>query len=348
MRGARDLGLEPRIVAPAGVPGIGARLAITFPLQGPRTGEAFQATSAALADFIANYCRAEGTAPDPGLRAKAAMAVMKAAERSTAGLDIPQVAAMLSAALPSAHPLRSKALEALQHVADAERAAGAFATPVGWNKLLAPSPAGRAPAILFQLSSLSEIQADFVEELALASLCAQQAEGALALGSGPVGWLSRAPRGPLGQWAAGRLATTPTEASLTILGLFMARAEGPQNRSGPSIGKAQVEGDFLRWPGGATPLPMAEAAPVEPLLEAEARSLTPATLSARILGAPAGEEDEPGAPSEGPARKGAATAEAIREVAGDLTQLAGKRARGGLPSPAKKKVDYEAADFDLK
>jgi len=347
LRGAREVGAEPRILSPKGAGLLSARTPITLGLQEPAKAEAFQSASALVADFLATRVAATGVSPGQ-TRAKVIAGLGKARDAATAALDFPGARAAVQAQFSPSDPLRNKVIEAFGELERAEAAARAYRVPVSWAALLLPSATGRRAAVFIDLSALSQEDALQVEALSLASLAAALGAVSAALDGGPLLVACDLPANALGRFAAMRLLEAPPGAGSPVMALFLSR---PADAPSPEVPEATWGPLGLTLPSGA-PLPLAPAPdPCDPLSQAEARALTPKTLRERLLGEGAAEDaGDLGAP-EVPAPVGAAAAEesltALRSAAGDLEAATRRGPRASEKPRPRKEGAYEASDFEI-
>ena len=347
LRGARDVGAEPRILGARGSGPLPARTPLSLALQGDRTAPAFAAASRFVGDYVATRVAASGTAPGP-TSSKVQTGLGRARDAAKAALDFAGARAPVQAAFAPNDPLRKKVGEAWAELEQAEEASRSLRIPVPWTTLASPSPRGRTSAVFFDLSLVPPQHAEPILGLTLASLAASMGEVSEALQGAPLILVSETPAGPLGRFAAQRLASPPEAARAPVLALFL---QGPREASAPDFALSAWDGGMLRLPSGA-PLPLAAAPePSDPLSEAEVRALTPPALRARILGdgAAGGGEDEEAAASQEAARDPSASEslEAVRTAAGDLDALARTAARAAARPRPRKEANYEASDFDI-
>ncbi len=347
LRGAREVGAEPRILSPKGAALLSARTPITLALQQARKAQAFESASALVADFIATRVAASGAAPGQ-TRAKVMSGLSKARDAAAAALDFPGARAAVQSQFSPSDPLAKKVIEAFGELERAEAAARTYRVPVSWSKLLAPSGTGRRAAVFIDLGALSEDDALQVEALSLASLAAALGEASAALEGGPLLVVCDLPGNPLGRFAALRLVEAPQGESSAVMALFMSRRDGPP---ASEFAEASWGALGLTLPSGVA-LPLAPAPdPSDPLSEAEARALTPKTLRERLLGEGAAEEGpDLGIPESPAAPRGVAAEEslsALRAATGDLEAVARRGPRAAAKPRPKKEGAYEASDFEI-
>lgn len=347
-RGAREAGLEPRILTPGAGPGLSARAPLSLALQGDRALPAFAEAAGLVADFVAQYGGAPGALAEPALRAGVVSAVARARDNSELGLDFGAVLAQAKAALGRQQPLLKKAEEGLRIVEAAEAAARTYGTPVPWASLAGPSPAGRRAGVFLDLSLLAPEAAAKVEGLTLASLAASTGELRLALGGAPLFLVADEPSEPLGRFAMRRLASWGEAESPAFFALFFA-PEAP--RRGADLPEVEWGPGPLPLPGRPSPLPQAQAPlALEALTDDEVRALTPPAMRARLLGGAEEAEDETGAAAlmDAPSKGAGESFAALKDASGDLEAIARKRQRLALKPPSKREGAYEASDFELE
>jgi len=182
-----------------------------------------------------------------------------------------------------------------------------------------------------------------VEALAFAAIVAGEHEVQSALEGGPLMVVAPAPRGDFHSFACDMLARSSRRMPLTLL---LLEVEGDANFP-ESLPRVTVGPDALAFGSGASLALRGELPEAGPLAAEEIRLLTPATLRARLLGAESEEEAESArAPPSAAAERANRSAAALKEAAGDLEELARKRAKVAAKR-AERKAEYEAGDFDL-
>ncbi len=349
LRGAREMGAEPRVSQPGGGGSLSVRAPITLALQGDRATPAFASAAAFVADFAAAEAAPGGAAPDGPLRAKLLQAISKARARAKVALDLPAVASAAGAALGPSHPARANVLEALSALERAEASARVFRTPASWATLLAPSPTGRRAAAFIDLSALSPADGERVEALCLASLSASLPELSVALQGAPVFLVADAPADALGRFAALRLAPWGEPDVPAVFALYLTTTPPQKDIDFP---EAVWSPSGLQLPASPSLLPVpALPEPGGALSPAEVIALTPPALRSRLLGDGAKAEDDsedPVAFGDTPALQTSAESyQALKEASGDLDTLARRRLKSPPKPGARAPQGYEASDFEL-
>lgn len=346
-RGAREAGVEPRLLTPGAGPGLSARAPVWLALQGDRDLPAFAGAAGVIADFVAHQAVEPGAPADASVRLAVTRAIGRARDQAKLGLDFGALIAETKAALGRSHPSLGRAEGALRVLEGAEAAARAFSTPLAWASLLEPSPSGRRAGVLLDLAPLAPEEAGPVEGLMLASLAASAGELIRAGGGAPLFLVADEPSEALGRFAARRLASWGAAERPAFLALYL--AEGPQ-APGLDLPELVWGGARLPLPGRSTTLPLSAApASLEPLTQDEVRALTPPALRARLLGQ-AEEPDanpDPAALMDPPSKGAAESFAALKDASGDLESIARKRQRIAPKSPSAREGAYEASDFDL-
>lgn len=357
LRTARLLGMEPRVVAPAGQPGLPARLTLSLPLRGTLGNSARAAAVAYVAAFAdagrsgAGSAGGTGGAGSAGSRPLAAP-LAEAIGRATARLGNAFTFEGLADAVQGMSAFRGTLVASrLQALHAAEQHAGVFTTPVPWSRVLSPSPRGRPAALWLDLSSLGPEAARRVGGLALASLAATAPDWGPATGGHPPVVLAQGVDGPVGAFALERLLGPTPPAPL--FGLLV--EDAPDASAGlplPGVASAYLADHALAFDGLGEALPLPDATgTVEPLTATEREALTPLTLRDRMVGA-GGEEDEDGgaagaAGAAAASAEGRASSEALQHASGDLGRIAREGIRRDKRRSGSKHGDYEAGDFDL-
>ncbi len=342
LRGARLLGMEPRVIAPAGSGGSPARLTLSLALRGSLGPSSRASAVAFVAAFVGSG--AEGAASPPA--GQVADAIGKATTRLGSAFTFDALSREVKGLVPKAGPQAAALLAELHR---AEELASVFTTPVPWSRLLAPSPRGRPAAVWVDLSSLGTEAASSVGSLALASLAATAPEWASATtGHAPV-LLTQGVGGRVGTFALGRLLGPQPPAPLCGLLVESSEDEG-EGLALPGVGSALLGPDGLTFDGIDGPLPIPDAVGASEALTASERdALTPLTLRARMVGEGSEDESEEsssGAPDRS-AGRGRSSSEALQQASGDLGQIARSGIRPGKKRGADRRGDYEAGDFEL-
>lgn len=338
LRAARLLGMEPRVIAPAGQPGLPARLTLSLPLRGS-LGASARASAVA---YVAAYAAAGGGPRSAGGQ------LAEAVGRTAAGLGNGFTFEALARTVETLPPFQgTAAAERLVALHEAEQRAAVFTTPVPWSRVLAPSPRGRPAAVWLDLSSLGPEDSRRVGGLALASLAATAPEWSPATGGRAPVLLAEGVGGPVGAFALERL-LGPTP-SAPLFGLLVEdSAEAAGGLPLPGVPSAFVADHALSFDGLEARLPLPDATGAsEPLTETERQSLTPLTLRERMVGASGDEEDEEGGGTGAAPAARRASSEALQQASGDLERIARQGIRRDQKRAAKGRVDYEASDFDL-
>jgi len=352
LRSARLLGMEPRVLAPAGEPGLPARLTLSLALRGTAGPAARASAVAYLAAYAAaGGAGATGTSAGGPLAAAIARKVTQLGVRFTFELLAAELSRVPTVAQAPGLPAALAALH------EAEVQASVFSTPVPWSRVLAPSPRGRPAAVWVDLSSLGEDAAPRVGGLALASLAATVAEWSPTLEGRPPVLLAQGVEGPVGAFALERLLGPAPPAPL--FGLLVEPAGGSgKGWALPGVASALLARGELSFEGVDAPLPLPDASGEALALTASERAaLTPLTLRERMLGGIHGDEGDvagegeepPGPPAAAASARDRASSEALQQAIGDLDKIT----RGGI-RPGKRRgagrgarSDYEAADFDV-
>lgn len=346
LRGARDVGAEPRIVTPRGGDLLSARTPLSLALQGERKSPGFAAASAFVADFVATRVAAAGL-PAAQVRSKVLKGLAVARDAAVAALDFAGARPAVQAMFSAQDPVRKAVVDAISELERSEAACRPFRVPVPWATLTAPSATGRRAAVFVDLSAVGDGERGGVLAIALASLSAGCAEVGAAMDQGPLLLVCDQPTTPLGRFAAQRLARPPEAGGSPVLALFLTHHGDPEE---PDLAASAWDGAALALPSG-TPLPLAPAPePADPLTVAEARALTPLPLRQRLLGggARAEESEDASAAADAPADPASEESlQALRAAAGDLETLARLAPRHAAKPKAKREGNYEASDFEI-
>ncbi len=350
LRTARLIGMEPRVLAPAGQPGLPTRLTLSLPMRGTLGPSARASCVAYLAAFVGGAGGAGGAV---GGSRPAGGKVAEAIARTTSQLGVKFTFELLAQELSGTPVAReAPALEdALTRLHEAELQASIFTTPVPWSRVLAPSPRGRPAAVWLDLSSLTADTAAGVGGLALASLAATVPEWSPTLEGHPPVLVAQGVTGPVGTFALSRLLgpTPPTP----LCGILVERAgEAGEGVALPGVASALLSPAGLSFEGVDTPLPLPDVSgEATPLSADERDALIPLTLRERMLG-PSGDDEgdvEAGAAKNAVAQspRGRASSQALLQASKDLDEIARTGVRPGKRRAGSRRGDYEAGDFDL-